>query len=176
MLDAIDEFLATVREEQEPDRILTTVLHTRVASGDAAPYAALVRNQLPRFRGEPLGEAGARFDGPARAVRCARALVAAAAARGLDVRAGLHSGEIAITNGDATGPAIDVSAEVAAAAGPGEVLASSTVRDLVAGSGIAFQRARRAARVRAVRALLRRHPRLPDGYPAVTGPTLLRSH
>ena len=140
VLDAIDEFLATVREEQEPDRILTTVLHTRVAAGDAAPYAALVRNQLPRFRGEPVGEAGARFDGPARAVRCARALVAAAAARGLDVRAGLHSGEIAISNGDATGPAIDVSAEVAAAAGPGEVLASSTVRDLVAGSGIAFQR------------------------------------
>jgi pimeloyl-ACP methyl ester carboxylesterase len=103
VLDAIGEFLATVREEQEPDqdRILTTVLNTRVVAGDAAPYTALLRNTLPRF--------------------------------------GLHSGEIAVANYHVTGPAIELSAAVAAAAGPGEVLASSTVRDLVAGSGIAFQ-------------------------------------
>ena len=143
VLDAIGGFLADMRDEQGPDRILTTVLCTRAAAPDSGPFDALVRNQLPRFRGAALPGAGggvsARFDGPARAARCARALVEGAAARGLDVRAGVHTGELAVAGGAASGPAVDVSAEIAAAAGAGEVLVSLTVRDLVAGSGIAFR-------------------------------------
>jgi class 3 adenylate cyclase len=143
VLDEIEGFLATVREEQGAERILATVLHARLEDAGGGPYEALVRNLVPRFRGEPVagapGGVSARFDGPARAVRCARALVDAAAARGLDVRAGLHTGEYSVTAGAASGPAVEVSARVAAAAAPGEVLVTSTVRDLVVGSGMAFR-------------------------------------
>jgi DNA-binding SARP family transcriptional activator/pimeloyl-ACP methyl ester carboxylesterase len=146
VLDEIEAFLATVGDDRGPDHVLTTLLSTRVASLEptlAQRYEALARNQLARFRGVPVDGApdviSASFDGPARAIRCARAVVEAAAARGIAVQAGLHTGECAIFDGEARGPAVDVSASVAAAAAPGEVLVSSTVRDLVAGSGIALR-------------------------------------
>jgi pimeloyl-ACP methyl ester carboxylesterase/DNA-binding SARP family transcriptional activator len=143
VLDEIEAFLATVRDEHEPERVLATVMSTVLVAPDPTllqRYQALVRNQLPRFRGEPIagppGAVRASFDGPARAIRCARALVEAAAARGVTVQAGLHTAELAIVDGQARGPAVEISTAIAAAATPGEVLVSSTVRDLVAGSGI----------------------------------------
>jgi len=143
VLDEIEAFLATVHDEDGPEHALATVLSTRAVSPDPTllqRYEALVRNQLPRFRGEPIEGApdavSASFDGPARAIRCARALVEGAAARGIAIRAGLHTGECAVVDGRAGGAAVEVSAAVAAEAAPGEVLVSSTVRDLVAGSGI----------------------------------------
>jgi DNA-binding SARP family transcriptional activator/pimeloyl-ACP methyl ester carboxylesterase len=146
VLDEIEAFLATVRDEEGPDRVLTSLLCTRMVSPDATlvqRYQALMRNQLPRFRGEPVeaapGTESASFDGPARAIRCARAVIEAAAARGIAVQAGLHTGECAFVDGKAHGPAVEISASVATEAAPGEVLVSSTVRDLVAGSGIALR-------------------------------------
>jgi DNA-binding SARP family transcriptional activator/pimeloyl-ACP methyl ester carboxylesterase len=146
VLDQIETFLATVRDEEGPDRILATVLSTRVCSPNATllqRYRALARSQLPRFRGTPIDGppdgASASFDGPARAIRCARALVEAAAARGIAVRAGLHTGECAVVEGELHGPAVEISGDVASLAAPGEVLVSSTVRDLVAGSGISLR-------------------------------------
>jgi class 3 adenylate cyclase len=80
----------------------------------------------------------ATFDGPARAIRCARAIVSAIRPLGLDVRAGLHTGEVEVADGKVAGIAVNIGARVAAQAGPGEILVSSTVRDLVAGSGLDF--------------------------------------
>ena len=158
VLDAIDEFLATVREEQEPDRILTTVLHTRVAVGRrgalrgarAQPAAALPRGAAGRGR-RALRRAGAGRPLRARPGRGGRR------ARARRARRPAQRGDRDHRTATRRDPAIDVSAEVAAAAGPGEVLASSTVRDLVAGSGIAFQPRGALPGSRAVRALLRRH-------------------
>jgi len=97
---------------------------------------------VTRFRGREIDTAGdgflATFDGPARAVRCAMAIVGAMPAIGLEVRAGVHTGEIELIGQDVGGIAVHIGARVAALAGPGEVLVSSTVRDLVAGSGIEF--------------------------------------
>jgi hypothetical protein len=146
VLDEIETFLGTVRDEDEPDHVLATVLTTRIAGAPDATrtqrYAALVRSQLPRFRGAEVrtapGVTSARFDGPARAIRCARALVEAAAERDIAVAAGLHTAGCALADGAASGPAVDVSLAVAAEARAGEVLASATVRDLVAGSGVAL--------------------------------------
>jgi len=146
VLDEIEAFLGTVRDEDEPDHVLATVLTTRISGRPDATltqrYAALVRSQLPRFRGAEVttvpGVTSARFDGPARAIRCARALVEAAADRDIAVAGGLHTAGCALTGGVASGPAVEVSLAVAAEARAGEVLASATVRDLVAGSGIAL--------------------------------------
>jgi class 3 adenylate cyclase len=102
----------------------------------------LVRAQLARFHGREVDMAGdgvfATFDGPARAVRCASTIAAGVKALGLDVRAGVHTGEIEQTDGSARGIAVHIAARIAAAARPGEVLVSSTVKDIVAGSGIDF--------------------------------------
>jgi class 3 adenylate cyclase len=102
-----------------------------------------VRQQLARFRGGEVDTAGdgffATFDGPARAIRCARAVVETVHELGLEVRVGLHTGECEIVSGKPTGIAVNTGARVAAAAGPGEVLVTGTVKDLVAGSGITFQ-------------------------------------
>jgi class 3 adenylate cyclase len=102
-----------------------------------------VRGQLARFRGREVDVAPDRvfatFDGPARAVRCASAIAAALGTLGLDVQAGVHTGEIELANGTVRGTAVEIAARVAAAARPGEVLVSGTVRDIVAGSGIAFE-------------------------------------
>ncbi|HZR92038.1 MAG TPA: adenylate/guanylate cyclase domain-containing protein [Gaiellaceae bacterium] len=143
-------------EESERDRILATVLFTDIvaaserasALGDRAwrellaRHHQLVRRQLARFRGRELDTAGdgflASFDGPARAIRCARAIVESVRELGLEVRAGLHTGECELTEGKVAGIAVHTGARVAALAGSGEVLVSGTVKDLVAGSGLRF--------------------------------------
>jgi class 3 adenylate cyclase len=102
-----------------------------------------VRGQLARFRGQEIDTAGdgffASFDGPARAIHCACAVRDALRQIGVDVRAGVHTGECEIVAGKIAGIAVNVGARVASLAGPAEVLASSTVKDLVAGSGIEFE-------------------------------------
>jgi pimeloyl-ACP methyl ester carboxylesterase/class 3 adenylate cyclase len=143
-------------EEQEPERVLATVLFTDIVrSSERAStlgdrgwrellerHHALVRRELLRFRGRELDTAGdgflASFDGPARAVRCACAIVESMRELDLDIRAGLHTGECELLDGKVAGIAVHTGARVAGLAEPGEVLVSSTVKDLVAGSGIRF--------------------------------------
>jgi class 3 adenylate cyclase len=102
-----------------------------------------VRSVLERYRGNEVETAGdsflATFDGPARAVRCARAIANAVRALGLEIRAGVHTGECELVDGKVAGIAVHLGARIAAQAGAGEVLVSSTVKDLVAGSGIVFE-------------------------------------
>ncbi len=156
ILDEIEEFLTGVREPAEPDRILATVLFTDiVGSTDRARelgdrrwrdllerHNEVVRRDLERFRGVEIDTAGdgffATFDGPARAIRCARSIVEHVRGVGLDVRSGLHTGECELSAGSVRGIAVHTGARVASLASPGEVLVSSTVKDLVAGSGIEF--------------------------------------
>jgi class 3 adenylate cyclase len=144
-------------EEPEPERVLSTVLFTDIVGSTARAaqlgdrswrellqrHHALVRRQLARYRGRELDTAGdgffASFDGPARAIRCARALTEAVTELGLEIRAGLHTGECELVDGKIGGIAVHIGARVAKEAGPGEVLVSSTVKDLVAGSGLRFQ-------------------------------------
>jgi pimeloyl-ACP methyl ester carboxylesterase/class 3 adenylate cyclase len=141
----------------ETDRVLATVLFTDIVGstakaaelGDAAwrglleQHHAVIRRQLVRFQGTELDTAGdgffAVFDGPARAIRCAGAITAAVRELGLEIRAGLHTGECELMNGKVGGIAVHIGARVAKQAEPGEVLVSSTVRDLVAGSGLRFR-------------------------------------
>ena len=141
----------------ETDRVLATILFTDIVGsteklaelGDRRwrellqQHHAVVRRQLIRFRGRELDTAGdgffASFDGPARAIRCALAISDGVGDLGLNVRAGLHTGECEMAGGKVGGIAVHIGARVAAQAGPGEVLVSSTVKDLVAGSGIRFQ-------------------------------------
>jgi class 3 adenylate cyclase len=185
------EFLAPVREflngaweagawdAAEPDRVLATLLFTDIVGsteravevGDARwrdlvqRHHSVVRQQLTRFRGRELDTAGdsffASFDGPARAVRCACVIVAAVPELGLDVRAGLHAGECELIDGKMGGLAVHIGARVAAAASPGQVLVSSTVKDLVAGSGIAFQD-RGEHELKGVPGMWRLHAVVPD--------------
>jgi class 3 adenylate cyclase len=107
-----------------------------------ATHDDLVRTEIERFRGRPVKHTGdgmlATFDGPGRAIRCATAIGTALRPLGIDVRAGMHTGEIEVTGDDIGGMAVHIAARVSALAGAGEVLVSSTVKDLVAGSGIAF--------------------------------------
>jgi pimeloyl-ACP methyl ester carboxylesterase len=156
ILDEIEEFLTGVRRGPTPDRVLATVLFTDVVGsteraatlGDRdwrellARHHALVRSELGRWRGTELDTAGdgflATFDGPARAIRCACAARDAVRDLGLEIRAGLHAGECEVFGSTVAGIAVHIGARVAALAGAGEVLVSSTVRDLVAGSGISF--------------------------------------
>ena len=156
VLDEVQEFLTGVRSAPEHDRVLATVLFTDIVGstekatqlGDRAwkdllqMHHTLIRQELTRFRGREIDTAGdgflATFDGPARAVRCAQAIVDDVRAIGLEVRAGVHTGEIELMGDQVGGIAVHIGARVAAAAQPGEVLVSSTVRDLVAGSGIEF--------------------------------------
>ena len=157
----VQRFLAGVLEgkpwEAESDRVLATVLFTDIvgatqraaALGDRAyrelieQHHGAVRAQLGRFRGTEMDTAGdgffATFDGPARAIRCAFAIRDSLRDLGLDMRAGLHTGECELVDGKAGGIAVHIGARVIGNAGPGEVLASSTVKDLVAGSGIGFE-------------------------------------
>jgi class 3 adenylate cyclase len=156
ILDEIEEFLTGVRPVPEPDRALATVLFTDIVSsteraaalGDDAwtrtldRHDELVAHEVERHRGRRINTTGdgmlATFDGPARAVRCAQAIRQAVQPLGIDVRAGLHTGEIELRGADIGGIAVHIGQRVSALAGPGEVLVSSTVKDLVAGSGIAF--------------------------------------
>jgi class 3 adenylate cyclase len=157
ILDAIEEFLTGSRGVREHDRVLATVLFTDIvgsterasAVGDAAwrrlrgAHDALVRQELERHRGREIDVAGdgflATFDGPARAIRCACAIRDAVRTLGLEVRAGLHTGELELVGDRVAGIAVHIGARISASADPGLVLASSTVRDLVAGSGIEFE-------------------------------------
>jgi class 3 adenylate cyclase/dienelactone hydrolase len=157
VVDEIEEFLTGVRPAPEPDRVLATVLFTDLVEstkraaelGDRRwrelleAHHAAVRSQLGRFRGREIDTAGdgflATFDGPARAIRAACAIRDTVRVLGLELRAGLHTGECELMNGKVGGIAVHTGARVAALAGPGEVLVSSTVRDLVAGSGIDFE-------------------------------------
>ena len=152
----IREFLTGTREAASPNRLLVTILFTdMVTSTELAAslgdrrwrdlleqHHATVRRELTRFDGHELDTAGdgffATFDGPARAVRCAQAIMAAAGSLGLELRAGLHTGEVELLDDKVAGIAVNIGARVATLASPGEILVSSTVRDLVAGSGIAF--------------------------------------
>jgi pimeloyl-ACP methyl ester carboxylesterase len=156
ILDEMQEFLTGVREPAEPERMLATVLFTDiVGSTDRARelgdrrwrdllerHNEVVRRDLERFRGVEIDTAGdgffATFDGPARAIRCARSIVENVRGIGLDVRSGLHTGECELSAGSVRGIAVHTGARVASFAAPGEVLVSSTVKDLVAGSGIEF--------------------------------------
>src|SRR5437763_13236204 len=155
--DEIEEFLTGSRgSDVELGRVLATVLFTdivdstkRAAELGDRPWRALldrhdeiVRQQLARFRGKEVKNLGdgfmATFDGPARAVRCASAIAETVQPLGIAVRSGLHTGEIELKPDDIGGIAVNVAARVAATAEPGETLVSSTVRDLVAGSGLRF--------------------------------------
>jgi class 3 adenylate cyclase len=148
---------AVSREAPEPDKVLATVLFSDIVGsteraaelGDAqwrellADHHARVRRELARFRGVELDTAGdgffARFDGPARGIRCALAIRDAVRELGLQVRLGLHAGECEVLDGKVAGIAVAIGARVSALAPPGEVLVSQTVKDLVAGSGIIFE-------------------------------------
>ena len=157
VLGEIEEFITGVRYAVEPDRVLATVLFTDIVGatekatslGDRRwrdlldGHNVLVRRELARFRGREIKTAGdgffAAFDGPARAVRCACAVSRGMQSLGLEVRAGLHTGECEIMGDDMGGIAVHIGARIAALAAPGEVLVSSTVKDLVAGSGLSFR-------------------------------------
>ena len=157
VLGEIEEFLTGVRTRPEPNRVLATVLFTDIVGstqraaelGDAAwtdvlnAHHARIREELGRFGGREIRTTGdgffALFDGPARAIRCALALVNAVRPLGLEIRAGLHTGEVELAGDDIEGLAIHIGARIAALAGAGDVLVSRTVRDLVVGSGLTFQ-------------------------------------
>ena len=154
--EAIVEFARTAWGEPEPDTLLATVLFTDIVGSTAkaaelgdrswrdlvSRHHALVRAQLDRYRGRELDTAGdgffATFDGPIRAIRCAVAVRAAVRDLGLEIRAGLHTGECELIGEKPGGIAVNIGARVAENAQPGEVLVSQTVKDLVAGAGIEF--------------------------------------
>jgi class 3 adenylate cyclase/pimeloyl-ACP methyl ester carboxylesterase len=157
-LDVVEEFLTGSRQarQPEPDRVLKTVLFTDiVASTERAAelgdrhwrelldaHDGAIRRELERFRGEEVKTTGdgflAAFDGPGRAISCAHAIATGSHELGLEIRSGLHTGECELRGDDLAGIAVHIGARVAALAAPGEVLVTSTVRDLVAGSGIEF--------------------------------------
>ena len=157
ILDEVEAFITGVRPAPEPDRMLATVLFTDIvgsteraaALGDRAwrdvlqLHHASVRRELERFRGQEITTTGdgflATFDGPARAVRCAVAIRDRLRESGLEVRAGVHTGECERMGDNIGGVAVHIGSRVAGLAGAGEVLASSTVKDLVSGSGIVFE-------------------------------------
>jgi pimeloyl-ACP methyl ester carboxylesterase len=155
-LDEVEEFITGVRHSPEPDRVLATVMFTDIVRsteraaemGDLRwrhllnDYYAAVRKELSVFRGREVNTAGdgllATFDGPNRAIRCACSVRERLRPLGLEVRTGLHTGECELIGDDVGGIAVHIAARVAAKAEPDEVLVSSTVRDIVAGSGLRF--------------------------------------
>jgi pimeloyl-ACP methyl ester carboxylesterase len=157
IIDEVEEFLTGTRHATEVDRVLATVLFTDIvgsteraaALGDrkwrelVEGYYLLARRELTRFRGREVDTAGdgffASFDGPARAVRCAQAIAVGVRSLGIEIRAGLHTGECEVIGDKVGGIAVHIGARVASLARVGEVLVSSTVKDLVAGSGISFE-------------------------------------
>ena len=157
LLGEVEEFLTGARHIPELDRVLATVLFTdivgsteRVAAlGDVrskellAVHDERAKAEIERYRGRYVNSTGdgllAAFDGPARAVRCAQAIAESVRGVGIEIRAGCHTGEIELVGNDIRGIAVHVGARVAALAGADEVLVSTTVKDLVAGSGLAFE-------------------------------------
>ena len=156
ILDETEEFLTGARHSREPDRVLATVLFTDIVGstelagslGDRRwrdllqSHDALIRRELDRFRGREVKTVGdgflATFDGPARGIRCAVEIVEVVRRLGVEVRAGLHTGEAEVMGDDVGGIAVHIGARVVAVAAPGEVLVSGTLKDLVVGSGIEF--------------------------------------
>jgi class 3 adenylate cyclase len=158
VLQELRRFVSSIRDEEADfDRVLATVLFTDLvgsteraaALGDSGwrelveRHHSVIRGLLARYRGVEVDTAGdgffATFDGPARAVRCGQAIIEAVRPLGIDVRAGVHTGEVETINGKAGGIAVNIGARVAASAAPRELLVSSTVKDLTAGSGLAFE-------------------------------------
>ncbi len=157
ILGEIEEFVTGVRHEREPDRVLATVLFTDIVHsteraaelGDRAwrevleRHDRLVHQALTRHRGRAVKSTGdgvlATFDGPARAIRAAASIGKGAEGLGIEIRAGLHTGECELMGDDVSGLAVHIGARVMSAAAAGEVLVSSTVKDLVVGSGIDFE-------------------------------------
>jgi class 3 adenylate cyclase len=155
-LGEVQEFLTGTRNAPEPERILATVLFTDIVDSTSTAadlgdqrwrqvlegHQRSVRDSLARFGGQEIKSTGdgflATFDGPARAIRGARAILDSSGSLGLRVRAGLHTGECEVMGEDIGGIAVHIAARVSALAGAGEVLVSRTVKDLVAGSGIQF--------------------------------------
>ena len=153
----IQEFLTGIRESPEPDRILATVVFTDIVDstsmladiGDTRfselleRHYAAVRRQLQRFRGREIDTAGdgflASFDGPARAIRCAQEMAKDTGRLSVQLRLGLHTGEVDVIGEKLAGIAVHLAARVGALAAPGEILVTSTVRDIVAGSGSTFE-------------------------------------
>jgi class 3 adenylate cyclase len=156
ILDEVEEFVTGSRSEREPERVLATILFTDIVDSTARAAAAgdrdwrrllerhdeLVRRELVRFRGREIKHTGdgfmAAFDGPARAVLCAGAVTEGVRGLGLEVRAGVHTGECELRGEDLAGMAVHIGARVGARAVSGEVLVSNTVKDLVIGSGLEF--------------------------------------
>jgi class 3 adenylate cyclase len=158
VVEEIERFISSMRaEEAQLDRVLATILFTDIvgsteraaALGDRSWrdllewHHATARALLARYRGNEVDTAGdgffATFDGPARAVRCAQALVEAMAPLGIEIRAGVHTGEVDTIDGKVGGIAVNIGARVGAKAGASQVLVSQTVKDLVAGSGLVFE-------------------------------------
>jgi len=156
LLAEIEELVTGHRMAREPDRVLATVLFTdivgstelasdlgdRVWADRLERHNKIVRTELRSWRGREVNTTGdgfvATFDGPARAIRCARSVVAAVEPLGISVRCGLHTGEVEIVGDDVAGVAVHIAARIGSLARPGEVLASRTVKDLVAGGGFVF--------------------------------------
>jgi len=157
VLERIELFLTGERRTPEPDRVLATVLFTDVVNSTAMAaelgdhrwrevlegHDRIVRAQLERGRGREIKTMGdgflATFDGPARAIGCATSVAEAVRELGIEIRAGLHTGEIELLGDDVGGIAVSIGARIGAKAGPNEVLVSQTVKDLVAGSGLTFE-------------------------------------
>ncbi len=157
VLGEIQQFITGVRPAPEPERVLATIMFTDIVGstdlaasiGDArwrdllAEHNRIVREQLDRFRGREVKTTGdgflATFDGPARAIRCGEAIAAAVHTLDISVRAGIHTGEVELTDHDLGGIAVHIGARVSANAGADQILVSSTVKDLVVGSGIRFE-------------------------------------
>ena len=157
LIGEVEEFRTGTRHEREPDRMLATVLFTDICEstqraaemGDRGwrflleRHDALFRQALERHRGREVKRTGdgflATFDGPARAIRCAASIAEAMGSLGLQIRAGLHTGELEVMDGDIGGLAVHIASRVMGTAGPNEVLVSGTVKDLVVGSGIDFE-------------------------------------
>jgi len=156
LLGEVEEFLTGDRHEPEPDRVLATILFTDIVDATARAsemgdqkwsmlltrHHDFVREELSRFRGREIDTAGdgffATFDGPARAINCAKAIQNAVTKLGLTVRIGLHTGECEVMDGKISGIAVHIGSRVVNHAAPGEILVTSTVKDLVAGSGLSF--------------------------------------
>jgi class 3 adenylate cyclase len=157
VIDEVEEFLTGSRPALDTDRVLATVMFTDIVDstkraeelGDRVwhdlldRHDAIIRREIERHRGREIKTLGdgflITFDGPARSVRCSLAISEAVETLGLQVRAGLHTGEVEITDDDLSGIAVHVASRIATLARPGQVLVSSTVRDLVAGSNLRFR-------------------------------------
>ena len=156
LLDQVELFLTGQRQAVEPERVLATVQFTDIVQSTARAatlgdrkwrellekFQSMVREELKQHRGREIDTAGdgflAAFDGPARAIRCAAAVRAGARSQSLEIRAGVHTGECELIGDKLGGIAVHIGARVAAQAAPGEIVVSQTVKDLVAGSGLAF--------------------------------------